>query len=162
MCIRDSFTVFHWLVLGGIVLVTGGVSLTTQSGSWFTDVRYAVPALAIAAGAFVAWYQLDDPAGRRRGRTRARWVSSTTAMPGARMATRWRRSIRSWRRQKNSGRTEARRYFVLLKSAGRFSLNEVMPSRAASVQASSWEISDWSGGAEASAEIGDCSPITDN
>ena len=79
---QPRFTVFHWLVLGGIVLVTGGVSLTTQSGSWFTDVRYAVPALAIAAGAFVAWYQLDDPAGRRRGRTRARWVGVAQVVAG--------------------------------------------------------------------------------
>ncbi len=84
---HSRFTVFHWLVLGGIVLVAGGISMATESGSWFTDVRYAVPALAIAAGAFVAWYQLDDPAGRRRGRTRARWVAVAQVVGGIVLAT---------------------------------------------------------------------------
>ncbi len=79
---HPRLSVFHWLVLGGIVLVIGGISLSTQSGSWFTDVRYAVPALAIAAGAFVAWYQLDDPVGRRQGRTRARWVGVAQVVGG--------------------------------------------------------------------------------
>ncbi len=85
---RESrFGIFHWLVLGGILLVAGGISLATQSGSWFTDFRYAVPALAIAAGAFVAWYQLDDPAGGRRGRTRARWVGVVQVVGGIVLAT---------------------------------------------------------------------------
>ncbi|HQK61205.1 MAG TPA: PspC domain-containing protein, partial [Dermatophilaceae bacterium] len=83
---QPRFSVFHWLVLGGIVLVTGGISLASDAGSWFTDARYAVPALAIAAGAFVAWYQLDDPTGRRRGRTRARWVGVVQVVVGVALA----------------------------------------------------------------------------
>ena len=83
---QARFSIFHWLVLGGIVLVTGGISLASDTGSWFTDARYAVPALAIAAGAFVAWYQLDDPTGRRRGRARARWVGVVQVVIGVALA----------------------------------------------------------------------------
>ncbi len=83
---QSRFSVFHWLVLGGLVLVTGGISLASDTGSWFTDARYAVPALAIAAGAFVAWYQLDDATGRRRGRARARWVGVLQVVVGVGLA----------------------------------------------------------------------------
>ena len=82
----SRFSVHHWLVIAGLVLVTGGISMGSDSGSWLTDVRYAVPALAIATGAFVAWYQLDDPAGRRRGRTRARWVGVAQVVGGVVLA----------------------------------------------------------------------------
>ena len=81
------FTVHHWLILGGIILLTGGISLGGNGGGWLSDARYAVPALAIAAGAFVAWIQLDDPGGRRRGRTRARWVGVAQVVGGVVLAT---------------------------------------------------------------------------
>jgi len=82
----SRFSIHHWLVIGGLVLVTGGISMGSESGSWLTDLRYAVPALAIATGAFVAWYQLDDPAGRRRGRARARWVGVAQVVGGVVLA----------------------------------------------------------------------------
>ncbi|MBK8470150.1 MAG: PspC domain-containing protein [Actinomycetales bacterium] len=79
------FSVYHWVVLSGLVLLLGGLWLGTDAGGWLTDARYAVPLLAIAGGAFVAWYQLDDGAGRRRGR-QARWVGVAQVVVGLAVA----------------------------------------------------------------------------
>ena len=83
---RHRMTAYHWLVVVGLVLFLGGLSVGTEVGSWVTDPRYAVPVLAIAAGALVAWYQLDDPA-RRGGRTRSRWVGIAQVVVGLLLVT---------------------------------------------------------------------------
>jgi signal transduction histidine kinase/phage shock protein PspC (stress-responsive transcriptional regulator) len=79
-------TVHHWLVVTGLGLFVAGISLGTEAGSWLTDPRYAVPVLAIAAGALVAWYQLDAPPGRRSGRRRSVWLSVTQVVVGVVLA----------------------------------------------------------------------------
>ncbi len=80
-------TAYHWLVLAGLALFGTGISLGTEAGSWLTDPRYAVPVLAIAAGALVAWYQLDAPTTRRSGGRGAAWVGALQVAVGVVLAT---------------------------------------------------------------------------
>lgn len=64
----------HWLILLGVALLVVGVSIESPVGSLVTNARFLVPVLAVAVGAFVAWYQIDEqdervaalPSGRRR------------------------------------------------------------------------------------------------
>lgn len=60
-------TLWHWLIFTGIVLVVLGISLRTPVGALVTDVRYAVPILVIALGAFIAWYQFEPRLGPGSG-----------------------------------------------------------------------------------------------
>jgi signal transduction histidine kinase/phage shock protein PspC (stress-responsive transcriptional regulator) len=70
----SGFGPWHWLVVAGSALVLAGLVVGTPLGSIATNPRVLVPVLAVAAGAFVAWYQLDEsssarwPAGTRRRR----------------------------------------------------------------------------------------------
>ncbi len=84
---QRRITVHHWLVIGGLLLVIAGLSLGTTFGSWVANVRYLIPVLAIAGGAFVAWYQLDDPVARRGGRARSRWAGLVQVLVGLALAT---------------------------------------------------------------------------
>lgn len=56
-------TSWHWLIFVGAVLVLLGISLRTPLGAIVTDVRYAVPILLLALGAFIAWYQFEPQIG---------------------------------------------------------------------------------------------------
>jgi signal transduction histidine kinase len=56
-------TGWHWLIFVGAVLVLLGISLRTPLGAIVTDVRYAVPILLLALGAFIAWYQFEPQVG---------------------------------------------------------------------------------------------------
>ncbi len=80
-------SVYHWFVVVGLALFVVGISLGTDVGGWVTDPRYAVPVLAIAAGALVAWYQLDAPLGGPRGRGRSIWVGAGQVAFGLMLVT---------------------------------------------------------------------------
>lgn len=82
---RHRMSVHHWLVVLGLMVFGAGISLGTEVGSWVTDARYAVPVLAIAAGALVAWYQLD--AGGPRRRARSAWVGVAQVIGGLLLVT---------------------------------------------------------------------------
>ncbi len=64
----------HWFVLLGLALVVLGLSFDSPLASIVTNARILVPLLAVAVGAFVAWYQVDEqderlaaaPSSRRR------------------------------------------------------------------------------------------------
>lgn len=82
---RHRISVHHWLVVVGLMLLLAGISLGTEVGGWVTDPRYVVPVLAIAAGALVAWYQLDSGGPRRRARSA--WVGVAQVIGGLLLVT---------------------------------------------------------------------------
>ncbi|MGB8382648.1 MAG: PspC domain-containing protein, partial [Dermatophilaceae bacterium] len=53
-----------WFVIAGAVLVLAGLSFGTPLGAVTTNVRFLVPLAAVGAGAFIAWYQIDERQGR--------------------------------------------------------------------------------------------------
>lgn len=61
-----------WFVIAGAVLVLAGLSFGTPLGAVTTNVRFLVPLAAVGAGAFIAWYQIDERQGRHWS-TRTVW-----------------------------------------------------------------------------------------
>ena len=50
--------------MAGAILVLAGLSFSTPLGAVTTNPRFLVPLVAVGAGAFVAWYQIDERQGR--------------------------------------------------------------------------------------------------
>jgi len=61
----------QWLVVAGTALAIGGLGLAGPMGSMGPHLGFVVPVVAVTAGAFLAWSQLDDAErGRWGGRSR--------------------------------------------------------------------------------------------
>ncbi|MGV1009354.1 MAG: PspC domain-containing protein [Dermatophilaceae bacterium] len=53
-----------WFVIAGAALVLAGLSFGTPLGTVTTNLRLLLPLAAVGAGAFIAWYQIDERQGR--------------------------------------------------------------------------------------------------